>query len=237
MKTLKQITQKGIAFVALAILFQSCVSVAPVTTSVESARLVKEGKIEGSVTYSNYKEKEYEYKTYIDGNGNYHIDKGEGSMQTMNNNYGMRIVVGGKKANIGFHYEKMVARDHEFTVNYFSIEPKFKIRDTPKSASAFSIPLGVYIPNEEDATPVYQLMPAFHFTFSGSKYFEFNFSPKMLFILNNFPSYPFLNMTAGFGFSSDLSKWAIRPEIGYSVYTGGKSSGILQTAVGLSFTF
>jgi hypothetical protein len=210
---------------------------APVMTSVESGRLVEEGKIEGSVMYSNYKEKETEYEYYFDSNGNFHEQEGESKMQTMNNNYGARIVIGGKKSNVGFHYEKMINRDHDFTVNYFSIEPKFRIAQSRTSASAFSIPIGIYVPDEEGENPVYQLMPSFHFSYWGSKYFEFTFSPKMLFILNNFPSPPYLNMTAGFGLSSDLSKWAIRPEIGYSIYTGGEQTGILQTAVGLSFRF
>jgi hypothetical protein len=106
-----------------------------------------------------------------------------------------------------------------------------------ENVSAFSIPVGFYMDEKLSEAPLIQLMPSFHFTYGKSRYFDFTFSPKALFFISgNGVSYiPLINLTAGFGLSSNLKKWAVRPEFGYTI-SPYSSSGILQTAVGLSLT-
>lgn len=223
MKTILSILTAGIALS----LFTGC-AIAPVATSFESARLVKPGKVQAAIVYSSYSA-EVEHRTYSFQNGALNSHDNGSTFETLNNNYGIKIIAGGKTSNLGFHFEKLVS-PRGGGINYFSVEPKFQLSE---NISAFSIPVGIYFSN--GGAGVIQLTPTFLFTFSDDKYFEFNLSPKALVYFN---SAPMFSIAAGIGLSSDLSQWAIRPELGYTISTSSLStSGILHVGAGVSINF
>jgi hypothetical protein len=209
-------------------LISSCTPIAPVCTSFDNAKMIKKGDVESSVMYSSYSCER------ITGFQNFNEVT---SWATCNNNYGFKINVGGDNMNCGFHYENMqIPGESKFSINYLSVEPKFSLI---QDKSAFSIPIGYYFTKE--GGNLFQLTPSFLFTFSDDNYVEFNLSPKFIILCNPSASVnPFLfmgSLSAGFGFSSNIKKWAIRPEIGYTVGIPDVSYGIFHYGCGLTLNF
>lgn len=97
--------------------------------------------------------------------------------------------------------------------NYLEISNKYKLKEGKMSAS---IPVGVYV-FDKDETPLFTLEPRIIYTFSQNDQFEFNLIPKAHIFFGDVINYlPGINL--GLGFSSNLNKWAIRPEFGYDGY-------------------
>ena len=132
MKTLHQnLISRIYFFISITTFFfilQGCTLMAPVTTSVESAKMISKGKVEGSVIRSAYSSNVYQFNSSTDMWGNLHINTTK-TWGTLNKNYGFRILKGGNKINIGFHYERMKCKNCEVILNYFSIEPKFRLKE------------------------------------------------------------------------------------------------------------
>ena len=222
-------TQIHLLSFLIALIFLNGCAIAPVATSFESARLVKPGKVQAAILYSSYSMnvEQYDYPTQ---NGTTTSDEDNTTFETLNNNYGVKIIFGGERTNIGIHYEQLQVPDGEIVLNYFSLEPKFRLSE---NKSAFSIPVVVYF-SDSDVWEI-QLTPTFLFTFSDDKYVELNLSPKAILFLSQAPMF---SLSLGLGLSSDLSQWAIRPEVGYSVSTSPESySGILHVGAGTSINF
>jgi len=111
----------------------------------------------------------------------------------------------------------------KMSVNYFEIENKFKFKN---ANIAIGVPFGYYgfMEDNRNTSGFFFIDPRVYFTFgSSSNKIEFNLVPKVhiFFIDEEFGFHP--GLCLGFGFSSDLRKWAIRPEFGFD---GNASFGI-----------
>ncbi len=188
---------RNIICTALLSVLMSCVT--PVNSVFESAKLLDKGGIELQGSYNAY---------YIE------------DLKT-NDNYGFAIGYGvSDRYTIKLRYERINALDgdfesefSEFDTNYIEFTNKYSIW---KDRVAFSIPVGIYA---NEFLTMYQLDPRLFFTFGQGAHFEFNIIPKLHIFFGDGATGLTPGINVGLGLSSDLSKWAIRPEIGYDSYT------------------
>jgi len=206
MKTL-QITFRHMLPLVVALVFSQCV--APYNSTMDSARMLNEGDVQimgGIARYSHTSESE-----------------------ALNNNITGRVSYGiNSKTNIFASYTRMRAAGEysdlsDEGMHYFEAGPKFALRP---NRIAVATPLGLYF-SEGERTAV--LSPKFLFTWpSASNKFEFTIATKADIFWSGSVLFG-INM--GLGFSSDLDKWAIRPELGYM------SGGYFNMGVGITYNF
>jgi hypothetical protein len=210
------------------ILFFSC-AFAPINNQYEKARTLKEGNAEFSGSFTGYG---------IAGAG--------GSLGT-NNNFGLRAGYGlTDKFDIKLRYEHLITTDNfaeEFSdgevkgTNYYSIVPKFSLVTDKLS---LLIPLSHYsykeeIDEKENKASLNSIAPQILYTITNSKNkIDFSFGMKADYLFGNDGGGGVLfGTTVGAGFSSDLNKWAIRPEVG-AMFTGGAAAFV---GYGVGFQF
>lgn len=209
--------------------FFSC-AFAPVNNQYEKAATLKQGNIELAGSFTGYSA------------------GGVGGTVATNNNFGFRAGYGiSDKVDLKFRYERLSPRDgfdsedvfdegNITGVNYFSIIPKFAL--IPEKLSLL-VPLSHYsfkeeIDGKENSGTMNSIAPQLIYTLTSAKNkSDFSFGLKADCLLNNNGGGGVLLGTiVGAGFSSDLSKWAIRPEVG-ALFIGG--GAYLSYGVGLQF--
>ncbi len=194
---------KGIAvpyllFFSLCLFMTSCI--VPVNTSLESARTIGAGKIEATASYASYSA------------------TAEGESATINNNLGLRVGVGvSDRFDLKVRYIRLMSQlgdgDESPDVNYLSIAPKFSLSE---NRWAITVPGGLYFATVDgEAESTWFASPRIIFThpFPNDKV-ELSASGKVDIYFEE-DAEPAVGFTIGGGFSSDLTKWAIRPEIGF----------------------
>ena len=187
------------------ITFQYC---APVFSELQSARTVGKNNIEATPFYT--------------------------TTSGIQDHLGLQASYGvSSKVDIRARYEEIWAGiydkgTHEKPVTVIGIGPKYRLI---KNKMAFSVPLGRALgENHKDS---WQVQPAMLLTLPAIKNkIEFTLSPKYLIIFGKPKDLPAVNL--GASFSTNLDKWALRPEYGMLFYRGGENER--QFSVGLSFT-
>ena len=216
-----------IALLTTAVYMTSCISIAPVHSSFEKAGTLGKGNIEASGSYSKY----------IVG-----IDS---ESEPINYNIGFRAGYGvSDKFDIKLRYENLLLNEKvpgvDFKASYFSVIPK--VNFTPGKLALF-VPLSMYrfksVENGDSyKSTSYSIAPHLITTFT-SKNHTADFSPSVnveyLFDTEEDSEGNFLmGFNIGAGFSSDLRKWAIRPEVGY-LFKPGDEGHIWNYGVALQF--
>ncbi len=212
-----KLSQKIFLFSIFSIFLSSC-AFAPVNNQYEKAATLKQGNIELAGSFTGYSA------------------GGVGGTVSTNNNFGFRAGYGiSDKVDLKFRYERLVPRDgfdsedifdegNITGVSYFSIIPKFAL--IPEKLS-FLVPLSHYsfkeeIDGKESNGTMNSIAPQLIYTLTNNKNkSDFSFGLKADCLLNNEGGGVLLGTTLGAGFSSDLSKWAIRPEVGALSIGGG----------------
>jgi hypothetical protein len=213
MKKLIQYLQ--ILLPAVIITFLSSCGVAPVNSSFEGARTLKKGQTEVAGNYSSYSA------------------TSEGDNIETNKNFGLRLGFGlGPRTDLRIRYERIAPVDTEgegIGVNYLAITPKYSFVNDKISGS---FTLGTYSAQGD----IYLfLSPKMIFSYPVKNKFEPTFAIKT--DIFPFDQAFFLGMNLGFGISSDLDKWAIRPELGYMKDLQDFSYSYLTWGVGLTVNF
>lgn len=176
----------------------------PINSTFESAKLLDKGEIEMQGNYSIY------YGDYGNFLGDDYVN--------LNNNFGLGVGYGiTDRFNMKLRYERINTKysieifDEEININglnYIELSNKFSLK---KDEIAASMPLSIYLYEGES---VFSLDPRFFFTFGKNENFEFNLIPKAhIFVGDEIVFLPGINF--GLGLSSNLNKWAIRPEFGF----------------------
>lgn len=202
----------------------SCAFV-PINNQYEKAGTLKKGNIEliGNITGNSI--------------------TGDGESEVINNNIGFRAGYGiSDKFDLKIRYERLIptkANEEDFGgANYFSIVPKIAL--VPERLSLL-IPLSRYtfkdnINDSKTKETLNSVAPQILYTITGAKKkndLTFGFKTDFLFGSGGEDgggAAVIPGLTVGAGFSSDLSKWAIRPEIGASFLGGG---AFLNYGIGL----
>jgi hypothetical protein len=182
---------------AIILSISGCIAVAPINSTFEGARTLKEGQVELGGNISTYSISEDKEST------------------TVNQNFGFRTGIGiTDRFTIRGRYERlMLSYPDEETgidaVNYFDIGIKYAF--APEVFSG-ALTLSRYWANGES------------FEFIGPKLIvsapinnkiEPTFALKGDFCLKKDSEINLIGINIGVGFSSDLDKWAIRPEFGF----------------------
>lgn len=204
--------------------FVSCAFV-PINNQYEKAGMLKKGNIE------------------LSGNVTGNSITGGGESEIINKNVGIRAGYGiSDKFDLKIRYERLIptkANEVEFSgSNYFSIVPKISL--IPDRLSLL-IPLSRYTFKDEFSDTkrkesLNSIAPQILYTITGAKKkndLTFGFKTDFLFGgggEDGGGAAVIPGLTIGAGFSSDLSKWAIRPEIGASFLGGG---AFLNYGIGL----
>ena len=135
-----------------------------------------------------------------------------------NDNLGIALRFGfTDKFNLGLRYEHLFVRNefelfddtepYRGQINYYELSSKINLKE---NKMALDIPIGLY---DYEGEFVFAIDPRYIVTFRKSQKFEINLFPKIhIFIGDGIQFIPAIG--AGLGLSSDLDKWAFRPEIG-----------------------
>ena len=208
----KIIISTCIFFPVCALLF-SCAFV-PVNNQYEKAATLKKGNLEFAGNYTACS------------------ISGAGESAGSNNNFGFRAGYGiSDKFDLKLRYEHLMPAnsfDKGFggtsKINYFSIVPKLAL--IPEKL-AFLIPLSHYSFKEEsdgieNTSSLNSIAPQLIYTFGNiNNKADFSMGLKADCLFGNGGGSVLFGTTLGAGFSSDLSKWAIRPELGVSFFGAG----------------
>lgn len=101
-------------------------------------------------------------------------------------------------------------------LNVFGFGPKFA---TASQRVAWALPVGFAYGEDIDVGDTFQMHPTILFTIPSGRSFEVNGSGKMLVSLSGGSTGFAANL--GLGLSSNLDRWALRPEVGVLTYPEG----------------
>ncbi|MGZ5253087.1 MAG: hypothetical protein ACXWV4_01830 [Flavitalea sp.] len=201
----------------------SCVSVAPVNNHFEKAGTLQKGNVELAGHYTTY------------------TARAEGESEPANDNIGFRFGYGvSDQFDLKFRYERLIPsiKSDEFKgANYISVVPKFSLK---KNQIAFLLPLSYYFYKETsdgvtNKEHVYSIAPQFLFTHTNkTNNIDLTGGVKGDFVFNGGSDF-LLGASIGAGFSKNLSKWAIRPEIGFQFFPGDVGS-YMNYGLGFQYT-
>lgn len=177
-------------------------------SSFQTAKTVEKGKWQGTASYSS----------------NYSLQNGDGNF--VNGTYEAQLRTGlSEKSDIGLRYAYLDFDD----ANLISIEPKLALIPGKFSVVA---PLGMYFGSAISENESIHLSPGFIATYPFNKNFDASVGSRYMIFFSD--SDNLLAVNFGLGLSTNLDKWAIRPEVGY-LFNPGNDGYYFQYGVGLSF--
>lgn len=207
-----------ILLVCLAVLFPGCASV---FSEMQSAKLAGPGHIEVTPSFSSVSV------------------SSEGESEHIQNHLGIQAGLGiNRIMDFRLRYEHisvdMETFDPEstesFGVNVLGFGPKFSL---VKDRVAFYVPVGFAFGEDLEVSDTWQIHPTLLVTLPISKYIEFNPSVKVLVPFQR-EQEGLVAFNLGVGVSTNLEKWAIRPEIGF-LYNPGESGHFMHLSIGFTY--
>jgi hypothetical protein len=208
---------------------------APINLTYDSAKTLDKGQIQVKGNYSRYNVMEKtvndtSYSGLINENFGFSIGYGISDKFTMSAKYEYM------KPTITF--QKIFGEISEDfngmnSMSYFEIDNKLNLVE---NNLAISLPLGAYFYNTKVLEQAKGGMGWFSFDprlyvtfFRKTNIFELSIIPKLHILFGSFGGYVQPAISLGMGFSSNLDRWAIRPEIGLDQY--------FSFGVGANFNF
>ena len=200
----------------LTVLFPAC---APVFSELQSAKLVGPGHLEVTPSFSSVS------------------FSSEGESWHIQNHYGIQAGIGvNRQMDFRLRYERIsvdmqdMDGDESFGVNVLGFGPKFSL---VKDMVAAYVPIGFAFGEDIEVSETWQIHPTLLITLPISKYIEFNPSAKVLIPLKGEQD-TLVAFNLGTAISSNLEKWAIRPEIGF-LYNPGESGYFMHFSIGFTY--
>lgn len=202
-----------ISLLAFQFVYQSCV---PVFSELQSARMVGKGRYELTPMFST-----------ISGSG-------QGTTEHLQNEYGLQAIIGlSDKVDFRLRTEVITyeASDYSDWGAILGFGPKVSLI---KDKMALSLPFGTAL--QEDFMNEWEFQPTLLLTWPVvHNKVDITLSPKyILTFCDDCQNLGAINI--GFSLSTDLSKWAIRPEYGH-LYDFGESGHAGQFSIGVSKVF
>jgi hypothetical protein len=236
-KTMKKIkqqtirTQCGLWGLAISMgLLQSCVSMAPVNSTFESAQTLDKGQVEIMGNYSSYSirdKDEMETETI--------------SKEKVNNNFGFRVGYGiSDRFDLKFRYERLRPelqedKDQVNGINYFTLSSRYSLLEDHIAAA---VDLSLYgartKPDEYSETNLemqFVITPRLAFSYPSTKNFDFTLGTKMDIFTDG--GYAYWGWNLGCGISPGEGNWMLRPEAGLMMDVSELSYGIVWFNWGL----
>lgn len=210
-------------YTLLLIVGSSSCGVIPIGNHFEKAGTLKKGNVEIEGNISNY------------GSMSRGLDNDASAASSSISMIGGRIGIGlSDKTDLKFRFEQTVNTDIEepSRQSFFSIIPKFAIEDDQLS---LLLPFSIYSYQDSYLITISgSIAPQLLYTLtSANKKADLTLSAKGDLLFGEYGAALLFGVSVGAGFSSDLSKWAIRPELGATFLGGG---GILSYGLGFQYT-
>jgi hypothetical protein len=218
---MKNLFKSFLAFTSIVVLTTSCL-IAPVSTNYESARSLKKNNIEATGSFTS-------------NSGG--ID---GESDPYNRNFGFRVGYGiTDKFDAKLGYERCIPvwgeeADNLPSVNFFSLSPKYTFID---NVFAVKLPINLYSFKDGESEMYFAINPTLLGTLPVSDKFEVGLSTAYQIIFYEEEALDFLSFALGFGISSDLNRWALRPEIGYQFDPEDSDISFFNFGLGFSYNF
>jgi hypothetical protein len=185
------------------------VACAPVFSDLQSARLVGKGRVEVTPGFSAY--------YFSDDSGTEHIE----------NHAGVQLATGVQdRIDLRLRYEHAL----DAGVNVLGFGPKLAL---VKDHLALSLPVGFAFGSDVDSGQTWQFHPTLIGTLPLGRNAEWNTSLKALVPLASDDGDTLVAINTGFGFSSNLDRWVLRPEVGMC-FDPGEQGHYTQVSVGLT---
>jgi hypothetical protein len=198
---------------AAALVLSGCV---PFLADQQSARLVQPGRAEITPSFS--------YVSF----------SADGETEHVQNQFGLRLGYGlSQRTELRATYEhvSVVDVDDEGGFNMLGVGAKFGL--VPDRVALY-LPVGFVFGGEVDSGDTWTAVPTVLATVVSSNTFELTPSLKAFIPLTGDDREVFLGFHLGAGISNDLSRWAVRPEVGL-VRNPGEEGTTWGWALGLSF--
>lgn len=189
---------------------------APVNLTYESATMLDQGSMDVQANAAVYYYPDYSWYTT--------------STALTNVNYGLKLGYGLTDwYTVKLRYEHLRTPDilgpfrelapgansEIFDINYLELESKISLKSPGR---AFGLPVAYYSTGAFYSANAFSIDPRFYFTFQNAKKTaELSVIPKMHIFFGSTTSV-MPGVSIGAGFSSNLQRWAFRPEIGWDGY-------------------
>jgi hypothetical protein len=146
---------------------------------------------------------------------------------------GVRLGMGlSNNFDLKLRYERLFSFEGQGGgINILQLEPKISFAE---QKMAFRLPLQLWFEEGSEFIINPQIMYTFR---NASKTFDLTPAFRVDMNFDDNEVYANYGITLGAGFSKDLSKWAIRPEVGYSVDPQTDGGGLLFYGLAASFYF
>ena len=182
------------------LLFFLLPSCAPTFSELQSAKLAGKGRVEITPSYTS--------TTFSD----------EGESDKVQDHVGIQFATGvSDNVDLRFRYEYIsVDEEGGSSVSVVGIGPKFGFGE---GKAAFYVPVGTAFGGGADAGEALQVHPTLLYTYPFSSQFELTGSGKALLMVDR-DNDDLVAFNLGAGISSDLSRWALRPEAGILLNPG-----------------
>ena len=183
----------------------------PINSTFESARTLGNNKMDLTGNYSAY------------------TAHNDGESEQVSNNLGIRLGFGiTERFDIKMRYERISLSGEGTGLNYLELSPKVSLI---RNKIAAILPLGLYFDEEGHA---FVLSPKFIYTYPANTKFDISFSTKADIFLEKDVDDILLGFNIGFGLSTDLEKWAVRPEFGLMI-NPGEDGSLLTFGIGFNY--
>jgi hypothetical protein len=182
----------------------------------QSARTLGPGEVEATPSYSHVRFRD------------------DGESEKVQDEFGFQFAAGlSERAELRAKYFAVRVSDDDDsqTVSVLAVGPKFSLVE---DRVALYTPIGFGFGSGIETSETFQLQPTLLFTLPVSENFELNPSAKAQIWLNEDDADNLLSFNLGAGISNDLSRWALRPEVGLLV-NPGEDGSFLHFGLGLSF--
>lgn len=191
----------------------------PPAANVQDARTVGAGRVRAAAYWSGLKD----------------TDAAAGEDAKLADEFGGIFGVGvSKSAELQFRLEKIDLVGEDDGYQFVSFSPKFSL---VADKLAFMVPIGVYFGEGVGWQETFQIQPALIGSAPVSEKFEVNMSGRLVVPFNS-DLYKWGILGFGIGVSSDLDRWAILPEVSYSIALGDNTDEISNIlGYGLALTF
>jgi len=210
-----------LAILILGVAAGAAACLVPPFSELQSAKLAGRGRVE------------------LTPHGSMIVSSHEGETDHVQNNFGAQAALGvANFMDLRLRYEYLhhpdSGGDYEdgFSGHVLGFGPKFSL---VKDRLAVSLPVGFAFGEGLDIEETWQFHPTVLITFPVSNGFEINTSAKALIPLRGEQNTLYA-ANLGLGFSPDLRRWAVRPEVGILFDTDGDGF-YLHFSLGLTYAF
>ena len=185
-------------------------------SDLQSAKLVGKSKAEATPSFSS---------------AHYSDDANTGTRHVQNH-YGIQAAYGmSNKVDFRLRFEHiLLEKEGEDPFNVIGFGPKIAIVE---DVAALNLPFGFALRDGIDVSQTWEFHPTLIFTPLSAGQFEINTSAKALVPLNRDNSDVLVAFNLGAGLSTDIEKWAIRPELGV-LLNPGEDGYFTQFSIGLA---